>query len=292
MVWGGTFALIKNALVYASPLLFNAVRMVLAGLCLLLVFRKEIRRLTGEAVRAGVLVGVFLWLGFELQTSGLRLTTPSKSAFLTGISIVLVPLLLALGWRRRISGWTVLGVGTAFCGLYLMTVPGSGFLELDFRSINRGDLLTLACAVAFALHIISMGWATAKHPFQQIATLQAVAAAVLMLLTLPAVAGRIYWHWSALLIAAILITGLLNTAAGFGVQAWAQQFTPPTHTALIFSLEPVFAWITSYILLQERLGVRATVGAVLIFGGVLISELKGSVAGPESEPHPVASMAD
>jgi len=292
MVWGGTFALIKNALDHASPLLFNAVRMTLAGLSLLLLFRKRMRRLSGGALRAGGLVGVFLWLGFGFQTTGLKLTTPSKSAFLTGISIVLVPVLLAIGWHRRINRWTALGVGGAFVGLYLMTVPGSGLLGFDLRSINRGDLLTLACALAFALHIISMGWATAKHPFQQIATLQAVVAALLMLLTIPAVAERTYWHWSPLLIAAILVTGLVNTAAGFGVQAWAQQFTPPTHTALIFSLEPVFAWITSYLLLGERLGRRATLGAVLILGGVLISELKGSVGGFVAEPDGMAGLAD
>jgi drug/metabolite transporter (DMT)-like permease len=82
---------------------------------------------------------------------------------------------------------------------------------------------------------------------------------------------------------AILVTGLLGTGAAFTIQAWAQQFTPPTHTALIFLLEPVFAWMTSYIVLHERLGIRAGVGALLILGGIVVSELKGSQAELQAE---------
>ena len=90
--------------------------------------------------------------------------------------------------------------------------------------------------------------------------------------------------WSGLVVLAILVTGLLNTALGFGGQAWAQQFTPPTHTALIFVLEPVFAAITSYFVLGEHLGTRGTVGALLIISGILLSELKGSSVEPPPRP--------
>ncbi len=289
-VWGSTFVLIKNALADISPLWFNAVRMVLAAGSLLLIFRKEMRRLTPSALRAGAIVGLFLWLGFEFQTTGLRLTTPSKSAFLTGVSVVLVPVFLAIGWRRMVNRWTASGVLIAFTGLFLLTVP-AGAGATDFSSVNRGDLLTMACAVAFALQIIAMGRATARFPFQEIATVEAAVCAVLMLITVPAF-EHTYARWSPTVIAAIIITGLLNTAAGFAVQAWAQQFTPPTHTALIFSLEPVFAWITSYVLLGERLGSRATFGAVMILGGVLLSELKGNVERPDTEIEKAAEMAD
>jgi drug/metabolite transporter (DMT)-like permease len=290
VVWGATFVLIKNALADISPLFFNAVRLALAGASLLLIFRRDMARLTPAAARAGAVVGVFLWLGFEFQTTGLKLTTPSKSAFLTGVSVVLVPVFLAIGWRRMVNRWTALGVFIAFIGLFLLTVPaGNG--ATDFSSVNRGDLLTMGCAVAFALQIITMGRATCRYPFQQIATMEAVVCAALMFLTVPAIEHP-YAHWSSTVIAAILITGLLNTAAGFAIQAWAQQFTPPTHTALIFSLEPVFAWITSYIVLSERLGSRATVGAAMILGGVLLSELKGSVERPDAEVDKAAEMAD
>jgi drug/metabolite transporter (DMT)-like permease len=155
----------------------------------------------------------------------------------------------------------------------------------DLSSVNRGDLLTLGCAVAFGFHIIFLGRATKKHPFEQMAVLQTAIAAVLMFLTIP-IAEHPHAVWTPRVLWAIAVTGVLCTAVAFSIQAWAQQFTPPTHTALIFALEPVFAWVTSYFVLRERLGGRAAVGAVLILGGILLSELKGSVV--EAQPGALA----
>jgi drug/metabolite transporter (DMT)-like permease len=275
LIWGATFVQIKAALVYASPLLFNVVRMTLAAVALCLIFRKDLVRLTRGSFCAGAIVGFFLWLGYEFQTTGLKLTTASKSAFLTGMSVVLVPVFLALFFRRHINRWTVAGVGAAFVGLYLLTVPAGANGMTDFSSINRGDVLTMACAVSFAFQIIFMGRATQRFSFQQVASVEAVVCALLMAISVPVI-EKPFIVWNSTVIAAILVTGLLGTAVAFTVQAWAQQFTPPTHTALIFSLEPVFAWITSYLVLKERLGLRAGLGAVLILGGVLLSELKSS----------------
>ncbi len=277
LVWGATFVQIKDALRDISPLLFNAVRMTLAGAVLAAIYARNFRNLDRGALRMGLLVGIFLWLGLEFQTTGLRLTTPSKSAFLTGFSVILVPVFLAVGWRRKVNTWTAGGVLTALVGLYLMTVPAGKGGGLNLESINRGDLLTVACAVMFALQIIFMGRAMQKYRFEHVATLQAVAAAMLMFLTFPLI-ERAHVVWSPRVIGAILVTGILGTAAAFAIQAWAQQFTPPTHTALIFLLEPVFAWITSYLVLHERLGMRASFGAGLILAGIVISELRGDQA--------------
>lgn len=289
LVWGATFVQIKAALVYASPLLFNVVRMTLAAVALCLIFRKDLGRLTRQSVRAGAIVGFFLWLGYEFQTTGLKFTTASKSAFLTGVSVVLVPVFLTVFFRRHINRWTVGGVGAAFAGLYLLTVPGGANGVSDFSTINRGDVLTIACAVSFAFQIIFMGRATQRYSFQQIATVEAVVCALLMAISVPVV-ERPFIIWNATVVWAILVTGLLGTAVAFTVQAWAQQFTPPTHTALIFSLEPVFAWITSYLVLHERLGLRAGFGAVLILGGVVVSELKSS--SPQETTEELGSSAD
>lgn len=284
LVWGATFVQIKGALGDISPLLFNCVRMTLAGIALVVIFRRHLRSLTREAFLMGCLVGAFLWAGYEFQTTGLRLTTPSKSAFLTGFSVILVPVLLAVGWRRHVNRWVAAGVATAMIGLYLMTVPsGEG---LNLQSINRGDVLTLGCAIFFALHIINLGRAMQRYKFEQIATLQTCVAAILMVLSVP-VLENAHVVWSSRVIWAILVTGLLGTAAAFSIQAWAQQFTAPTYTALIFLLEPVFAWITSYIVLRERLGLRAGLGALLILGGIIISELMGSSAELADEVGPV-----
>jgi drug/metabolite transporter (DMT)-like permease len=274
--WGATFVLIKSAVEQdVTPLLFNFIRMLLAAATLGVVFYREVARITRASFIDGALTGVFLWLGYEFQTTGLRLTTASKSAFITGLSVVLVPLFLIIFWGRKPSTWTTIGILAAITGLFLLTVPAGENGAGNWAGVNRGDLLTLGCAVSFGFQIIFLGRATERHPFAQVGFLQIATAAVLMAFTVP-ILERPHLVWSQGVVWAILITSLLCTAAAFTIQSWAQQFTSPTHTALIFSLEPVFAWITSYVVLGERLGFRAGVGAMLILVGVLISELLGS----------------
>jgi drug/metabolite transporter (DMT)-like permease len=280
LVWGATFVLVKQALLSASPLLFNTVRMLLAAVLLAVIYRKHLIRLDRSALSAGLLVGVFLFLGYAFQTTGLRLTTPSKSAFLTGISTVLVPVLLIAFWRAHIQSWRVVGILIASVGLFFMTVPAGQQGIADFANVNCGDILTVACAFAFAFQIIFLGRSTQRFPFQPIAVLQISVAAILMAISAPLL-ERPHIHFTPTVVSAIVITGVLGTAIAFTVQAWAQQFTPATHTALIFTLEPVFAWLTSFIYLKERLGLRAGAGALLILAGVLVSELLGHVAKPE-----------
>jgi len=272
LIWGATFVVIKSALKDISPLLFNAVRMTLASVCLLGMYWRKIIAMDRSTVRAALPVGIFLWLGYEFQTTGLELTTPSKSGFITGVSVVLVPILMALFWKRKVNHWTGAGVACAFIGMYLMMIPAG---SLASSGVNHGDELTFGCAVGFALQIIFLGEATRNHPYQPVAFLQTGIAALLMWLTIP-VLERPHVEWTAGVIGAIIVTGVLGTALAFTIQAWAQQFTPSTHTALIFSLEPVFAWITSAVVLHERLGIRAGAGAALILCGVLVSELLGA----------------
>ena len=287
-VWGVTFVEVKDALSDISPLLFNAVRMALASVALLLMFRKHLHW-NAAALRTGVWMGILLWAGYEFQTTGLVYTTPSKSAFVTGLSVVLVPVFLTLIWRRHINRWTSFGVLAALAGLYLLTVPAAGTGGL-LSGINRGDALTLGCAVAFGFQIIYMGPAAREHGFEHIATLQACVATLLMAASIPLL-EKPHVVWSPRVVAAILVTALLATAAAFSIQAWAQQFTPPTHTALIFVLEPVFAWASSYVVLKERLGTRAGLGALLILAGVLLSELKGSASQPSQEVNDAESIS-
>lgn len=282
LIWGVTFVVIKNALADITPLLFNAVRMLLATVCLLAIYWRHMKTISRPTFQAGAVVGLFLWAGYEFQTTGLKLTTPSKSGFITGISVVMVPLFLAMLWKRKVNRWTFMGVLAAVGGLVLMTVPAGDSGWAEWSSINLGDVLTFACAVAFAFQIILLGRATERHRFQQIAFLQTAVAAGLMFLTIPVLESA-QVRWTPGVVWAIVITGVLGTAVAFTVQAWAQQFTPATHTALIFALEPVFAWLTSYVVLGERLGARASVGAGLILAGVLISELKGSVRNSTNE---------
>jgi drug/metabolite transporter (DMT)-like permease len=261
-IWGSTFVLVKAALNDASPLVLNSARMVVAAVALGVFYRKKIAVLTRPALTAGILVGIFLYAGYAFQTSGLKLTTPSKSAFLTGTSSVLVPLLLVAIWRVHI--------------------PGGPTGLADFANVNLGDLLTIGSAICFTFHVIFVGRASQRFPFEQVAFLQVATAAVLMTISVPLL-EQPHFHPTRTVIAAVFITGILCTAVAFSVQSWAQQFTPATHTALIFTTEPVFAWLTSFVYLHERLGFRAGAGALLILGGVLVSELLGQVEEPNDE---------
>jgi drug/metabolite transporter (DMT)-like permease len=300
-VWGSTFIVIKSALANASPLVFNAVRMVIAALILCIIFFRQLRQLPSGALRAGVELGTLMWLGYEFQTAGLLYTTASKSAFLTGISVVLVPVLLRIFWHRHVNRFTQAGVAFAFIGLYFLCVPAAqgvslatlshaplslatlNHAALGLFSLNRGDLLTLGCALAFAFQIIVLGRSAQRYGFAQLVPIEISSCALWMLISIPIADRHGFIRFTPTVMAALAVTALLGTVACFIVQAWAQRFTPPTHTALIFSLEPVFAGLTSYVVIGERLGFRALLGAALILAGVLASELLGHVQQPEEE---------
>jgi drug/metabolite transporter (DMT)-like permease len=280
-VWGSTFIVIKSALADATPLVFNAVRMTFASVILCAIFFRQLRHLPAGAMRAGFELGTLMWLGYEFQTAGLLYTSASKSAFLTGFSVVLVPVMLSVLWRRHVNVYTKAGVGAAVVGLYLLCVPpGQG---LSLASLNRGDLLTLGCAVAFAFQIIVLGRSAQHYDFAHLVPLEIAVCAGWMLISIPLADRHGFIRFTPAMIWALAVTALLGTVACFIVQAWAQRFTPPTHTALIFSLEPVFAGITSYVLIGERLGTRAVAGCALILAGVLASEVLGHVQQPEEE---------
>ena len=268
IVWGATFVVVKAALDDVTPLLFLALRFGLASTALLLVYGRRVRRKWDwKAAGAGSVAGVFLFGGYALQTIGLRLTSAPKSAFLTGLTSVMVPLIGSLVYRIRPQLSEVLGVLVATAGLALMTLEGA------IGTISRGDLLTVLCAVAFAAHIVTLGHFSEQMSFEILSVFQVVAAAALAVCLYPW-AETPHVRWRPAVAGAILITGLLATALAFTIQAWAQQYTTSTRTGLIYMLEPVVAWIVSFMIVGEGLAARAAAGAVLILGGVLLVELK------------------
>ncbi len=277
VVWGATFVLVKEALADSSPLLFNLLRMTLAALALALVNLRHLKGVSMRSLARGALAGLFLAAGYQFQTVGLARTTPAKSAFITGMVVVFVPLLtLFTAIRPKTSpapGWNALGGGLlAFSGLFLLTTPaGTQWRDL-FRDMGPGDLTTLFCALAFAAHLITLAHVAPQMQVRQLSTLQISFAALFMLLTLP-LQQRLYLHASLRLLLAIAITGLLATAAAFTIQSWAQKHLPATHTAILFTLEPVFAGLTSFVLLHERLGRRSLSGAALILCAIALLEL-------------------
>jgi len=276
-VWGATFVLIKDALRDATPLLFNLFRMSFAFLVLAAFNHRHLRRLSRRAVLSGAAVGTLLAAGYQFQTSGLARTTPANSAFITGLVVVFVPLITFIPRLRpagtRSPRWTALvGALLAFAGLLLLTTPAGTAWSRLFASIGLGDLLTLVCAVAFAGHLLALAHFAPGLPAAQLGTLQIGFAALFMLVTLPL--GE---HPDAVLtqrlVIALAVTSVLGTAAAFTIQSWAQKHLPPTHTAVILTLEPVFAWLTALLFFHQHLGLRGLCGAGLILAGIAFTEL-------------------
>ena len=268
MVWGGTFVLVKDALADVSPVLFLALRFSAAAIALGIIY---LRNPSGRGIHGGwtggIVTGILLYFGYLLQTQGLRLTTPAKSGFITGLYIVLVPLASSFVYKRAPQLSEVLGVAIATTGLGLMTLTGRAL------EIGKGDLLTLGCAVVFTFHIMVLGYYSQRMAFEWLTLLQIGTCAAIGLLSFWWVETPVL-HWNRQVVIAIAVTSLLATALAFTVQTWAQRYTTPTRTALIFALEPVFAWATSFVLTNEVLSRRAAIGALFILAGILLVELK------------------
>ena len=278
-VWGSTFVLVKSALADASPAAFNLARMTLAFVVLAIAYHRSWRGIRPWHIAAGALVGLCLATGYQFQTIGLVYTTPSKSAFITGLVVVLVPLLSSVP-RLRPPGahpprWNAfLGAALAFLGITLLTAPAAAHSALlpDLSSINIGDILTFGCAIGFAFHCIALAHISPRLDFRPLALLQVGWCAVFMALSLRAIEHP-HVLWTPRIFIALAIAAVLATAAAFSIQSWAQSILPPTHTALILTMEPVFAWITSFLVLGERLALRSAAGALLVLAGILLTEL-------------------
>jgi drug/metabolite transporter (DMT)-like permease len=284
LIWGSTFVLVKNALEDVSPALFLAVRFSIAAVLLLVLYWVRTKPTT-HAWKGGIVTGLFLFLGYLLQTMGLRFTTPAKSGFLTGLYIVLVPLLAAILYRRvpSLSEW--IGVLLATAGMGLMTLSSTRL------QIGAGDLLTVGCAFAFAIHILMLGHYAKRVATEWLTLLQIGSSAVFATVACGFV-ERPFIRWTPGVILALGVTACLATALAFLVQTWGQRHTTPTRAALIFSLEPVFAWLTSYVFEHEVLTGQVLGGAGCILAGILLVELKPlerSTQGFETAQRPASS---
>jgi drug/metabolite transporter (DMT)-like permease len=266
-IWGSTFTVVKQSLSMVSPILFVSMRFWIATVILAAFMPGHISRINRKALFQGLVLAVFLLGGFVFQTLGLRNTSPAYSAFITSLSVLLVPLLGYFLFRHRPRAQTIAGVFLATLGLFLLLVQMS---EMKIRS---GDVLTLICAVLFAFHILLLGYFVARTDYRQLMFLQMAGSAVICTILIPFLETPSI-NWDPRLILCFFVTGVLATTLAFYVQARAQQFTTANHAALIFSLEPFFAALFAYWILGQVLKSREWVGGVLILAGILVSELR------------------
>jgi drug/metabolite transporter (DMT)-like permease len=235
-----------------------------------LLFGPNLRRLARNrligGIRGGIAAGVFLWAGYMLQTFGLKYTSAGKSGFITGLYIILVPLIGAIAYRRVPQSAEIGGLLLATAGLVLLTAP-----TLDVH-LNVGDVLTIGCAVAFAFHLIVLGYYSQREAVEPVALGQIATTAALSAMSLWFEPARV--QWTPIVVTGLLVTGVLATALAFALQTWGQRYTSATRTALIFALEPVFAMVTAVSLGGERLTSAGISGGLLILSGIVLVELK------------------
>lgn len=270
LLWGGSFVAVKAALEEATPLAFLSVRFALASaFALFLVRRRPGMR---AAFGWGVPLGIVLAASYAAQTIGLVETSPSRSAFITGAGVVAIPFWGIFLLGRRPALQSLLGLALAVYGIWLITDPAGG-------SWDAGDSWTLACAVLFSLHVVLLTRYGSHEAFALLTSQLLVTAVV--------TGGLSYWLepsprivWSGRLIAMIALTGIGVSFLATLLQIRLQSLLTPARTAVVFATEPVFAALTSMLLLGERMSVTGWIGGGLVVSGVLLSELGAKPARP------------
>lgn len=284
LIWGVTFAITKEGVTYIDPLLYLAIRFGLAYILLRATnFFLDRRSYTRREIIIGAGAAFFQFTGFAAQTYALQYTTASKAAFITGLSVVLVPLLSILVLREKPHRLAILGAFVAFLGMATLSIePGI------VGWVGFGDLLALACAFAFAGHILFIGHYAREIsplPFSAIQVgIVALFCAVVGLLRSPlpniqVIPASVWWGLLYLALLATMVTSLLQT--------WAQRHTTSTRAAVIFTLEPVFAAIFAFILLGEAITTRTLTGGGFIIAGILLAEL-----GPHTKKAPQETVPE
>ena len=267
-IWGSTFIVVKDAIERMPVTDFLTWRFALAALVMLVLRPRAVTGLGARGRRIGVLLGVALGTGYLLQTIGLQTTSALVSGFLTGMFVVFTPLCAAVLLRERLGRTVWIAVALATGGLALLSLKGF--------SVQGGELLTLGCALAFALHIVGLGrWASSFDAYGlavvQLLTTAALCAAV-------AGPGGLARPPDGGVWAALLLTAIAATAVAFVVQTWAQAHLPATKAAVVMSMEPVFSGLCAVGIAHEALTPRMFLGALMVLGAMLLTEIGPSRA--------------
>ena len=268
MSWGISFILTKLLIEDIGVFNFLSQRFLLAALIASLFFKKQFREMTPKIFFTGMLIGFILFGGYALQTMGLLYTSISNSAFITGFAVVLVPILSIAFFKSKPSVSAILGALMALAGLSLLTLRATyGFLNINF-----GDFLTFLSAICFAMHIISVGIFARKGNAILLAIIQIFGVGFFSMIAALSFEKHAFPSTASNLLS-MLFLAVICTALAFIAQNAAQKYTSASHTALIYSGEPVFAAICEFFIYGTMLSNQGLFGAFLILTGVVISEL-------------------
>ena len=280
IIWGATFVIVKESLADSSSMLFIAFRFGIASLVMALVILKLKKKIDRATLKAGLFLGLLMFLGFATQTVGLKLTTATKSGFITGSLVVMVPIFQTIIFRKAPSKGAVIGTLLVFIGILFLSSGGSSIMNLLTElgeNFSTGDTLTLICAVFFALHVVFIGVISTKHDFLVLVFLQVVTASVLSFIASfffsAASIEPLHFDLTNNLIFGLLYTALLATLVNLALQTRFQKEVTPTKAGIIYSFEPIFAAIFAFFALNEKITNFEFIGSVLIFTGLIVSEV-------------------
>ncbi|MCQ2981708.1 MAG: DMT family transporter, partial [Treponemataceae bacterium] len=260
VIWGVAFVFVKNGLDLIPPIWMVALRFTVASICLSLVFCKKLAHASRHELKSGIVIGIWLFLAYVTQTYGCKYTTAGKNAFLTTIYVILVPFINWVLIKKKPDGFTVVAA--------VLSITGIGFLSLQGDlSVNIGDVLTLVCGFCYAMQIVDIArYAEDCDPIT-LAIIQMILTAVLSWISAPILEGG--FPAAALTdsgaVGGILYLGLGSTMLAYLLQNVCQKYVPASTAAILMSFESVFGMLASVILLGETLGLRGTVGCVLMF---------------------------
>jgi drug/metabolite transporter (DMT)-like permease len=273
-VWGATFVMVQDAVERLPVMAFLGYRFLPAALLVAVVFRRRLRALSRAGWRAGCVMGVFLTAGYVLQTLGLERTSASNTGFITGLFVVITPLIAALLFRERIGAGAWAAAVVSALGLYLLS---------GTHGLNAGDGLVLLAAVAFSAHIIATARSVGAHDPGALLAVQ-LGVCGLFCLVVAGIGGELSVPRGGSVWSALIVTALVASALGFFVQTYAQRHAPPTRTALILASEPAFAGLFGWLAGGEHLSALAWTGAALIMAAIVAVELVPRLRPPRPLP--------
>ena len=280
LIWGGTFVMIKSVLAFISPMMFVSIRFFVASVLLLPFVYPLFKSISKKQLSEGFILGVFLYIGFAVQTIGLQYTTATKSAFITGTFVLFTPILQTIIEKRIPTLGNILGVLLVTVGIIFLSSKENSlfsiFSELG-EGFNVGDFLTLICAIFYAVYIVYLDKISANHnhrflTFAQISVTGSLSILSVIVFSLLKI-EPIKIEMNNEVVIAILYTTLFATILTTSMQTKFQQAVTPTRASIIFSMEPIFASLTAYFFINEKLSNFGITGAAFIFIGILTSEL-------------------
>ena len=273
--WGSSFILMKNVASDVSALAFLTLRFGMAGLILAAVFWKKLKEFNKNSILRSFVLGALLCGYMVLQVFGLRYTSASNSGFITSTSVLMVPFLSSWFLKKKASRSNLVGVMLAIIGLLCIT----GILQ-DFTALNQGDFYTFLCAICVAIHIIVADCYVKEDDSLLLGIGQIMAAAVLSLVAWFFTEPKVFLSvdYTSTLITSVVLTAVFCTAFAFTCQVTMQKYVAPSRVAVIFTLEPVFAYMYALVIpgpggVTEPLALFKVLGSLFIVGGTIISEI-------------------